>query len=115
MGASPPIGGPASPAPPIPETATPPLEWLIDRYRLTRDRESGIVNDPNAWFADPCDLPAAIRRIVHVSIETTRLVAALPKAVDIDPRADSDMFDFQAEAHRQSPLATTADRSDECR
>ena len=31
-----------------------PLEWFIDRYRITRD--SGIVNDPNGWFADPRDL-----------------------------------------------------------
>ena len=23
-----------------------PLEWFIDRYRLTQDKESGIVNDP---------------------------------------------------------------------
>ena len=30
-----------------------PLEWLVDRYRIARDRESGIVNDPNAWFDDP--------------------------------------------------------------
>ena len=92
-----------------------PLEWPIDRYRIARDRQSGIVNDPNACFPDPRALPAALRRIVHLSTKTTRFVAGLPKAVDIDPRADSDMFDFQAEAHRQSPLAATADRSDECR
>ena len=55
-----------------------PLEWLIDRYRVTRDRESGIVNDPNGWFAKPEDLIAAIRRIVHVSVETVRIVASLP-------------------------------------
>ena len=55
-----------------------PLEWLIDRYRVTRDRESGIVNDPNGWFAKPEDLIAAIRRIVHVSVETVRIVAGLP-------------------------------------
>lgn len=24
------------------------LEWIIDRYRIARDRQSGIVNDPNA-------------------------------------------------------------------
>ena len=23
-----------------------PLQWFIDRYRITRDKESGIVNDP---------------------------------------------------------------------
>ena len=55
-----------------------PLNWLIDRYRVKRDRESGIVNDPNGWFAKPEDLIAAIRRIVHVSVETVRIVASLP-------------------------------------
>ena len=35
--------------------------------------ESGVVNDPNAWFADPRDLLAAIRRIVYMSVETARL------------------------------------------
>ena len=55
-----------------------PLDWLIDRYRVKRDRDSGIVNDPNGWFAKPDDLIAAIRRIVHVSVETVRIVASLP-------------------------------------
>ena len=56
-----------------------PLEWLIDRYRIARDRESGIVNDPNAWFEDPRDLIAAIRRVVHLSVETARMVDSLPE------------------------------------
>jgi predicted helicase len=56
-----------------------PIEWFIDRYRLTRDRESSIVNDPNGWFSKPEDLVAAIRRIVHVSVETVRIVGGLPQ------------------------------------
>lgn len=60
-----------------------PLEWFIDRYRITRDRHSAIVNDPNEWFEDPRDLLAAVRRIVHVSVRTAAIVAALP-----DPFAD---------------------------
>ena len=56
-----------------------PLEWFIDRYRLTQDKESGIVNDPNDWFDDPEDLIAAIRRIVHVSLETACIVKGLPE------------------------------------
>ena len=56
-----------------------PLEWFIDRYRITRDKESGIVNDPNGWFDDPRDLIVAIRRIVHLSVETVRIVDSLPE------------------------------------
>ncbi len=55
-----------------------PLEWFIDRYRITRDRESGIINDPNGWFDDPRDLITAIRRILHVSVETVGIVTRLP-------------------------------------
>ena len=55
-----------------------PLEWFIDRYRITVDKKSGIRNDPNDWFKDPGDIVPAIRRIVHVSVETTRIVRGLP-------------------------------------
>ena len=54
-----------------------PIEWFIDRYHVRRDRESGIVNDPNRWFLKPEDLIAAIRQIVHVSVETARIVGSL--------------------------------------
>ena len=55
-----------------------PLEWFIDRYRVVQDKHSGIVNDPNGWFEDPRDLAAAVRRIVHLSKETARIVKTLP-------------------------------------
>ena len=58
-----------------------PLEWFIDRYRITQDRESRIVNDPNGWFDDPRDLVSAIARIVHVSVESASIVANLPDLV----------------------------------
>lgn len=57
---------------------------------MTRDRESGIGNDPNAWFPDPRALAAAIRRIVHVSTETARIVADLPLAVAAGARANKE-------------------------
>ncbi len=61
-----------------------PLEWFIDRYRITQDKESGIVNDPNGWFDDPRELVAAICRIVHVSVETARIVTGLPELMRAD-------------------------------
>ncbi len=59
-----------------------PLEWFIDRYRVVQDKQSGIVNDPNGWFDDPRDLVHAIQRVVHVSVETTRIVEGLPEPFD---------------------------------
>ena len=62
-----------------------PLEWFIDRYRIKQDKGSGIVNDPNGWFDEPRDLIAAICRIVHLSVETARIVASLPELGIIEP------------------------------
>ena len=61
-----------------------PLEWFIDRYKVKQDSASGIVNDPNGWFENPRDLVTAIERIVYVSVESTRIIEALPS-----PLADS--------------------------
>ena len=55
-----------------------PLEWFIDRYKITKDTDSGIVNDPNGWFADPRDLVPAIERIVYVSVESAQIIERLP-------------------------------------
>ncbi len=55
-----------------------PLEWFVDRYHVKKDRRSGIVNDPNGWFTEARDLIAAFRRIVHLSVETVRIVERLP-------------------------------------
>ncbi len=57
---------------------TPP-EWFIDRYKIKKDKHSGIVNDPNGWFSKPEDFITALRRIVHVSVETARIVNELPE------------------------------------
>lgn len=48
-----------------------PLEWAVDRLHIRKDKKSGIVNDPNAWFAEnPAELVAYLKRLVHVSVET---------------------------------------------
>ena len=56
-----------------------PLGWFIDRYKITENKESGIVNDPNAWFDDPKDLVTAIRRIMHLSVKTVEIIGSLPE------------------------------------
>ena len=55
-----------------------PLDWLIDRYHVAQDKQSGIVNDANDWFERPEHLLATIERIIHVSVETARIVDSLP-------------------------------------
>ena len=58
-----------------------PLEWFIDRYKMTVDKKSGIRNDPNEWFEDSRDIISAINRIVYLSVETTHIVAGLPPSL----------------------------------
>ena len=58
-----------------------PLEWLIDRYRQTRDPQSGLANDPNASFPTPEALIPAIRRAVRIGVDTAKIVSNLPAIV----------------------------------
>ena len=88
-----------------------PLEWLIDRYRIVCDKESGIVNDPNGWFDDPRELVAAIQRVVYVSVETVRIVAAFPELLADDQSGVA--LDFRAEAHRQSLVVARSAQAQE--
>ena len=49
---------------------------------MKTDKDSGIVNDPNDWSEDPRYIIDLLRRIVTVSLETMKIVDALP-ALDI--------------------------------
>ncbi|MFM6092145.1 MAG: type ISP restriction/modification enzyme, partial [Dolichospermum sp.] len=54
------------------------LEWVMERYKITKDKDSGIVNDPNHWSEDPRYIVDLVKRIVRVSLETVRIVKSLP-------------------------------------
>lgn len=65
-----------------------PLDWAIDRLKISTDRESGITNDANQWHAwaeDPYQLVLHLQRLVRVSVETARIVKGLPSALSPDP------------------------------
>jgi predicted helicase len=60
-----------------------PLEWAIDRLRIRMDKASGIMNDPNAWFADhPAELGKHLARLIRVSVESAHLIQNLPPLLD---------------------------------
>ncbi|HVA66887.1 MAG TPA: type ISP restriction/modification enzyme [Elusimicrobiota bacterium] len=56
----------------------PALEWIMERYQVTTDKDSGIVNDPNDWSDDPRYILDLVKRIVRVSLETMKIVKSLP-------------------------------------
>lgn len=61
------------------------IEWIIDRYYVKTDKASGIINDPNDWsreVGNPRYILELLARVVTVSVQTMRIVDALP-ALDI--------------------------------
>jgi len=58
------------------------LEWVIDQYQISTDKRSGIVNDPNR-ADDPEYIVRLIGQVITVSLETMKIVKALP-ALEID-------------------------------
>ena len=52
------------------------LEWIVDQYRVSTDKRSGIVNDPNRED-DPEYIVRLIGQVITVSIETVKLVRDL--------------------------------------
>ena len=53
------------------------LEWVIDQYHISADKRSGITTDPNRPD-DPEYIIRLVGRVVTVSVETVKLVNALP-------------------------------------
>ncbi|MCS0470179.1 type ISP restriction/modification enzyme [Curtobacterium flaccumfaciens] len=67
------------------------LDWILERYQVKTDKASGIVNDPNDWGAEHGNsayIVELVQRIVTVSVETVRIVAALPA---LDYRSGPDL------------------------
>jgi len=54
------------------------LEWVIDQYQVSTDKRSGIVNDPNR-ADDPEYIVRLIGQVIGVSLETMKIVKALPE------------------------------------
>jgi len=61
----------------------PALDWVVERQCVKSDKDSGIVNDANDWATEtmnnaryPLEL---FLRVVTVSLETMKIVRALPK------------------------------------
>ena len=53
------------------------LEWVIDQYRVTKDDNGNIASDPNR-LDDEQYIVRLIGQVITVSLETVKLVKALP-------------------------------------
>ena len=60
----------------------PALQWVMDRQTVKTDKASGIVNDANLWAVETANDPAyplnLFRKVMTVSIETMKIIRALP-------------------------------------
>ena len=58
------------------------IEWIMERYAVTVNKDSGIRNDPNDWAAEHGDekyIFNLLLRIITVSLETMKIVRSLPE------------------------------------
>ncbi len=58
------------------------IEWVMERYQVTINKDSGIVNDPNLWLKESGDaryILDLLLKVVTVSMETQKTVSKLPK------------------------------------
>ncbi len=54
------------------------LEWVVDQYRVSEDKRSGIRSDPNQTD-DPEYIVRLVGQVVRVSAETVGIIGTLPK------------------------------------
>ena len=61
----------------------PALDWVVERQCVKMDKDSGIVNDANDWANETMHNPRypleLFLRVITVSLETLKIVKALPK------------------------------------
>ena len=58
------------------------IEWIMERYQITTHKDSGIVNDPNDWCKEQGNdryIVDLIKRVVHLSVESVKIIEGLPK------------------------------------
>lgn len=58
------------------------IEWILERYQVKFDKDSGIKNDPNDWATEvgnPRYILDLILSVIRVSTETVAIVKGLPK------------------------------------
>lgn len=58
------------------------IEWVMERYQIKTDKDSGITNDPNDWAIEhnqPRYILDLLLSVITVSMETNKIVKNLPK------------------------------------
>lgn len=57
------------------------IEWIMERYQVTTNKDSGITNNPNDWSKEvenPRYILDLLLSIINVSVQTVDIVNSLP-------------------------------------
>ncbi|MCD4677829.1 MAG: DEAD/DEAH box helicase family protein [Desulfobacula sp.] len=58
------------------------IEWIMERYQIKTDKNSGITNDPNDWakeIGNPRYILDLLLSIINLSVQTVDIVDGLPE------------------------------------
>ena len=58
------------------------IEWIMERYAITQDSKSLIINDPNTWSREhnnPTYIYDLLLSVINLSVQTVDIVNSLPK------------------------------------
>jgi predicted helicase len=56
------------------------IEWVMERYQVSVDKDSGIRNDANDWAGGRYVLELVLLRVmIGLSVETVKIVGTLPE------------------------------------
>lgn len=58
------------------------IEWIMERYQVKTDKDSGIKNDPNDWAIEsgnPRYILDLLLSVINLSVQTVNIVHNLPK------------------------------------
>ena len=70
-----------------------PLEWAVVSLAFKDDQKSGITDDPNKWQAwadEPFELIRHLRRLIYISLESTKIIKGFPKAIEENKASQRD-------------------------
>ena len=58
------------------------IEWIMERYQIRKDKDSGIINDPNDWALEennPRYILDLLLSVINMSVKTVEIINNLPK------------------------------------
>ena len=64
-----------------------PVEWVVDRYRVSEDKDSGIIQNPNDWADEqknPAYILSLLKKAAHIGVASAKLIRALPADLGVD-------------------------------